>query len=141
MSGIPRDRPPARTADNDLRVLQHWEEFTAWLLAHTGRWPKSSRFTLGQRVQNHALDLVEQLVVARYDPAHRRRILIEINLTLERMRFLFRLARDTSVMPKSGFESAMRGVDDAGRMIHGWRQAIGDRATVGSGGSGGSDTP
>jgi hypothetical protein len=59
------DRPPAREAGPELLVLQRWEEFTGWLLAHTARWPKSARFTLCQRVQNHALDVTELLVVAR----------------------------------------------------------------------------
>ncbi len=124
MSPLPLDRPPAREAGPDLLVLQKWEEFTGWLLEHTNRWPKSARFTLTQRVQNQALDITELLVVARYERGERRRALREVNLKLERLRHLFRLAKAAAVMPGKGFESAMRGVDEAGRMVHGWRQAI-----------------
>ena len=127
MTTIPRDRPPAREAGPELLVLQKWEETTRWLLDHTNRWPKSARFTLAQRLQNHALDLVEMLVLARYEPAERRRLLRAANLRLERMRFLLRLAHGTGVMPAKGFERAMADLDEAGRMIHGWRVAIGDR--------------
>ena len=66
-------RPPAREAGPELLVLANWEEFTGWLLEHTVRWPKSARFTLCQRVQNHALDVIELLVVARYEPKERHR--------------------------------------------------------------------
>ena len=124
---IPLDRPPAAQAGSELLVLQKWEETAAWLLNHTARWPKAARFTLTQRLDNHALDIVELLVQARYEPGVRRRVLPEINLRLERMRFLLRLARDSKLENASGFESAIRRIDEVGRMVHGWRQAIGER--------------
>jgi len=118
------NRPAAREAGPELLVLQRWEDFCAWLIPHTGRWPKSSRFTFGQRVQNHALDIVELLVVARWEPRRRRRSLDQANLMLERLRHLFRLARGAGIMSPSGFESAMRGLDETGRMLGGWRKAV-----------------
>ena len=123
----PLGRPGAREATTDLLVAEHWERFTGWLLDHTRKWPKSARFTLAQRVENLALDVIEGLVVARYEPRERKRSLREVNLGLERMRFLCRIARDARVMPKRGFETAMRGLDETGRMVHGWRTAIGVR--------------
>lgn len=57
-------RPPAREAGAELLVLARWEEHAAWLLQHTARWPKSARFTLCRRVQDHALEVAELLVVA-----------------------------------------------------------------------------
>ena len=124
MSAYLSNRPAAREAGPELLVLQRWEDFCAWLIPHTGRWPKSSRFTFGQRVQNHALDIVELLVVARWEPRRRRRSLDQANLMLERLRHLFRLARGAGIMSPSGFESAMRGLDETGRMLGGWRKAV-----------------
>ncbi|MBI4602810.1 MAG: diversity-generating retroelement protein Avd [Planctomycetes bacterium] len=116
-------RGPQR-AGEELLVLQKWEEFTSWLLLHTAKWPKSCRFTLAQRLENHALDIVEALVSARYDPRGRLQILREVNLRLERMRFLFRIARDRGLPSARSFEAAMRAIDEAGRMLHGWRQTL-----------------
>ena len=120
-------RRPSKEAGPELLVLAKWEEFTGWLLDFSAKWPKSARFTITQRVQNHAIDVVERLVIARYEPASRAETLRSVNLVLERMRFLFRIAREARVMPASGFETAMLGVDEAGRMIHGWRQRIGEQ--------------
>jgi len=128
----PFDRPPPRKAGPELLVLQKWEAFLGWLLDHTAKWPKAARFTLTQRVENHALDVLELLVVARYEPGSRRRSLREANLLLERMRHLCRIAKDARVMPRKGFESAMRSVDEAGRMVHGWRQGAGRRRPAGT---------
>ena len=124
MSAFLSNRPAPTEAGQELIVLQRWEELCGWLLAHTGRWPKSSRFTLGQRVQNHTLDVVELLVVARWEPRLRRRSLRRANLLLERLRHLFRLARGADVMSPSGFESAMRGLDETGRLLGGWRKSL-----------------
>ncbi len=118
----------ARQAGPELLVLAHWEEFLGWFLPHTGRWPKSHRFTLCQRVQALALDVAELLVQARYDRRGRAQVLSDVNLRLERIRLLCRLARAVDAMPARGFETAIRGVDEAGRMVHGWRQHLAQRA-------------
>ena len=123
----PLDRPPPAAAGPELLVLQKWEAFTGWFLNHTARWPKAARFTLTQRLENHALDVTEMLVQARYEPRLRARLLHEANLRLERMRFLCRIALDGRVETAKGFESALRQIDEVGRMLHGWRVAIGAR--------------
>ena len=120
-------RPPARGAGSELLVLSHWESFVPWLLDHCGRWPKSARFSLTQRLENHALDVLELLVVARYQPRQRAGSLRDANLALERMRFLSRVARSRRFMSAKAFEKTMRDVDEAGRMIHGWRQTLRER--------------
>lgn len=78
-------RPPAREAGPELLVLQAWEGHVAWLLTHTGRWPRSARFGLASRVQDRALEVAEALVVARFDRAARPAKLAEVNLALERV--------------------------------------------------------
>ncbi len=115
-------RPPARDAESDWLVISKWEEHLRWLLQHTSRWPRSTRFTLTQRVQNHALDVLEMLIVARYEPTRREHNLREINLTLERSRFLLRAASHSGIMSSKGFETGMRGLDETGRLVHSWRQ-------------------
>jgi len=127
MSAPLDSRPPARTAGPELLVLQRWEESAGFLLAHTERWPKSARFTLAQRIQNHALDVVEMLAEARYEPGQRARLLKEANLRFERMRLLLRIARGAGIESKPGFEGALRRIDEAGRMVYGWRQTLGLR--------------
>jgi hypothetical protein len=82
---------------------------------------------LVQKVDRQALDILEMLVIARYEPTRRAATLREINLRLELLRFLLRLARNSKVMPERGFETAMCGIDELGRMLHGWRVAIGER--------------
>jgi len=124
MSPLLSHRPPARQAGPELLVLAKWEEFCGWLFDATARWPKSARFGLVRRVDDHALDITELLITARFEPGARRSALRAVNLRLERLRFLLRIARRRGVLQKRGFETAMRGVDEAGRMVHGWRERL-----------------
>lgn len=127
---LPTTRPSAREAGPELLCLQKWEDTAGWLIQHTAKWPKSARFSFVQKVDNQALAILENLVAARYEPGQRRKLLREVNLRLEQLRFLLRMARAQQVMPATGFETAMRGVDELGRMVHGWRVAIGEREAV-----------
>jgi hypothetical protein len=126
---IPTSRPPPRPADTNLLLLARWEEFSGWLLDRTAKWPKSARFTLTQRIENHALDVTEELIAARYQKRDRRQRLDDVNLRLERMRFLFRLALRARACPHRVFESSMRSLDEVGRMLHGWRSALSGKET------------
>ena len=71
--------PPA--TPDDLPI------FVAWLLPTTARLPKSIRFTFSQRIDNLALDVVEDLIEARYT-RHKQTILKRANLRLEKLRVL-----------------------------------------------------
>jgi len=124
----PLDRPAAREAGPEFLCLSKWEDTAGWLIEHTAKWPKSARFSFVQRVDLHVLAVLELLVTARYEPAQRGSHLREINLRLEQLRFLLRMAKRRDVMPSAGFETAMRGIDELGRMVHGWRVALGERA-------------
>lgn len=113
--------PPSKLAAPDLLVLARWEDAAAWLIEHAARWPKSHRFTFAQRVQNLALDILDRLVQARYAPARRQEALAAVNGDLARLRHLLRMAEKLRVMPSRSFETAMRHVDETGRMAYGWR--------------------
>jgi hypothetical protein len=124
---VPDPRRPPRPAAPELLVLAKFETFTAWLLQRTARWPRHARFTVTQRLQQHALDTLDDLVVARYRREERTRRLADVNLRLQRMRHLLRLALATGVCAAATFEAMQRGLDETGRMAHGWRTRAEDR--------------
>lgn len=51
---------------NDLPVFVKWLDFLEWLLRVTERFPKRVRFTFSDRINQLALDVVEDLIEARY---------------------------------------------------------------------------
>ena len=76
--------------DGDLPVFVAWLDFLAWLLPTTARLPRHVRFTFANRIDNLGLDIVEDLVEARYS-RHKIPMLARADLRLEKMRVLVRL--------------------------------------------------
>ncbi|MFT7618234.1 MAG: hypothetical protein ACI97A_001875 [Planctomycetota bacterium] len=124
----PHQRQPAKPATKELLCLQKWEEMADWFLETSSRWPKSVRFTLTQRLQNHVLDVLELLVELRYQPQKRVAGLREVNLQLTRIRYLLRLVHKRKINSVRSFEFAMRQIDEVGRMLHGWGENAKSRA-------------
>lgn len=111
-------------ADDAPAVLVAGEELLGWLLDHTARFPRDVRFTLSQRIDNLALDVYERLVEARY-ARERGAILRRVNLDLEKLRLLLRLATDRKHLPVRSLEHAATRLDHVGRMVGGWLRAEG----------------
>ena len=105
--------------DGDLPVFVAWLDFLQWLLPTTARLPRHIRFTFVNRIDNLALDVVEDLVEARYS-RDRRAVLARANLRLEKLRVLLRLCHALGYFPHARCEHAMRCVNDVGRMLGGW---------------------
>ena len=108
--------------DEELPIFTKWLEFLDWLLPTTERFPKRVRFTLSQRIDSLALDVVEDLVEARYS---RRKIehLRRANLRLEKLRVLLRVSHRHKHLPNRQYEHAMRLIYNVGRMLGGWRKS------------------
>ena len=105
--------------DADLPVFVKWLEFVEWLFPATAKFPRSVRFSLATRIEGIALDVVEDLVTARYDP-QRHRLLQEINLRLDKLRILLRLSFCLHYLALNSYEHASRQIDETGRMLGGW---------------------
>ena len=105
--------------DGDLPVFVEWMDLLAWLLPTTAQFPKHVRFTFVNRIDNLALDVVEDLVEARYS-RNKRPVLDRANLRLEKLRVLLRLCHGLGHLPHGRCEHAMRRVNEVGAMLGGW---------------------
>ena len=86
------------------------------------RFPRKQKFLLGERIQGTALDVLERLIEATYT-RNRSRHLAAANLGLEKLRFLFRLARDLRILDFRRYEHAARSIDETGRRVGAWSKA------------------
>lgn len=86
-------------------ALECHYRFILWLVPTVDRFPRSRKFSLGDRIETTALDVLERLIEATYS---RRRAahLAAANLGLEKLRFLFRLACDLRVLDRRRYEHA-----------------------------------
>jgi hypothetical protein len=111
-----RDEPP---------ILQvHWERVLQDLLNRTEKFPKNVRFTFTIRVENLALEILEALVLARWDPVERKEHLHRVDRKLAVLRVLVRLCHARRFLDNAGFEHLCRELDEAGRMVGGWQASV-----------------
>jgi hypothetical protein len=106
-------------AEEDLPAFIKWSEFVQWLFPHTEKFPKRARFTLALRIENLALDIIEDLVEARYT-RNKTAILRRINLRLEKMRILLRFSHGFRYLSTRSYEFAVKTLNQTGAMIGGW---------------------
>ena len=107
---------PARATGPALEAMYR---FLLWLVPTVEGFPRSQKFMLGDRIQSIALAVLEALIEATYSRS-RDRQLSEANLGLEKLRVLFRLAKDLRHLDARRYEHAARTLDEVGRMVGGW---------------------
>ena len=106
-------------ADNSKRtgaaVEAHYQ-FLVLLFPAVEKFPKSHKFTLSDRIETIALNVLEALIEATYT-RDRADALRRGNLGIEKLRFLIRLAADLRLLDRRRYEHAARTLDDTGRLI------------------------
>ena len=90
-------------------VFVLWEEILDDLLDRTEKFPKRIRFTISSRIENLALDIYEQLIIARYtsNVGMKAHLLHELNVQLERLRLLLRLCHRRNYLSNQAFRFLM----------------------------------
>lgn len=106
----------------DLPVFVKWMDFMKWLLNVTEKFPKKVRFTHVIRIQDIALDVVEELVEARYSKLKIPH-LMKVNICLEKIRVLLRISFESRYLPHEAYKKAMLGINETGRMVGGWMRS------------------
>ena len=100
-----------------------------WLVPTVEKFPRAQKFLLGDRIQSIALDVLEGLVEATYT-RNRVPVLRAVNLKLEKLRLLFRLATDLQILDLRRYEHAARSIDEIGRLVGGWLKASHARSSM-----------
>ncbi len=101
------------------QVVQSCHDLLLWLIPQIDKFPRSRRFTLGERLETGLLDVLELLVDVAYS-RNKETSLKRANLRLEMVRHLWRLAHELKVMATRQYEHGAKLLDDLGRQIGGW---------------------
>ncbi len=105
-----------------------WYDFAKWLLNKTEKFPKKVRFTFSTRIDNTALDVIEGIIEARYS-RRKKDTLRRIDLNVEKLQVLLRMCRDLEYLDNKGYEFASRKINEAGKMVGGWRKQQKDKGS------------
>jgi hypothetical protein len=85
-------------------ILMLTYDFLLYLIPQLSKFPRDQKFTLGDRFQNLAHDILDDFVTAYYSRFSNEKIeqLRKANVKLERLRYCIRLSHDLFVIAPLG---------------------------------------
>ncbi len=108
--------------DDELPIIRAWYEFTIWLLPKIQKFPRDMRFVLGEKIEQNVLSVLEKLIEAKYK-RQRSELLDAVNIELEKLRFLLRIAHDLKALPTKAYGMASNSLMEIGSQVGGWKKA------------------
>jgi hypothetical protein len=118
-----RGRAHAEGRGETAVVVEKAYGFLLWLLPKVEKFPRSFRFTVGDRAANVGLDLLLALVEAAYS-TDKGELLETSSRKANGLRYLLRLAKDLKLLTLASYGFAARRIEEIGRMIGGRRKSV-----------------
>jgi len=86
----------------------------------------SEKFTLGDRIQNLAHDILDDFIVAYYSKASNEKIdrLKKTNVRLERLRFAIRLSHDLKLISNEKYGKISERINTIGGTLGNWLNSL-----------------
>ena len=87
--------------------------------------PKKDRFTLGQKIDNLALIIFEQVFAAGTTTPDRKLPILEKSIaSLDLLKILVRLAKDIQALDNKKYLQLEQALQEIGRMLGGWKKGL-----------------
>jgi len=109
--------------DGTPLAVQKTYDFVLWLLPKVERFPRTHRFTVGERLTAHGLDLLTGVVEAAY-ARQKGELLEHASRKVNSTRYLLRMAKDLKLMSIDSYGFSADKLDEIGRMVGGWSKAV-----------------
>lgn len=87
--------------------------------------PKAVRFTIGARIENKFLYLLELLYLAYFTEKEKKgQKIVECVLILDTLKFLIQLAWEAKLISHKQYEEIALKLDEVGKMLGGWKRSL-----------------
>ena len=106
-------------ATQDFLVIKRGYDFSKWLLQHTGKFPKSYRFSVAAKLESGILSFIEFTTVANMR-RDKMPLLKQADEALARLRLLFRLSYEMRFINLKSYEHGSKQMNELGRLLGGW---------------------
>lgn len=104
-----------------VKVFDYWKVLVPVL----SKFPRQYKFSLGERMQNQASDVMEILVEAYYSPRDQKKALLaRANIKIEILRRYIRLAFELGLYSSKVYERLAASLNEIGRMTGGWMKSL-----------------
>lgn len=102
----------------DLKLYKETYDFLLWLYPEIKKFPKSEKYTLGERLKNITESLLLNIVLINKNTS-KQEYFKKADLDIELLRILLRLSYDLKIITFKKYEFASKKVDDIGKLLGG----------------------
>lgn len=89
--------------------------------------PKSQRYTIGVRIENTFLDLLQSTYIAYYTDKERKAAkVVDCILLLDTVKFLLQIAWEAKLVSHTQYAELANKLGEAGKMFGGWKKSLGN---------------
>ena len=106
---------------NTPKAVSDCHALIVWIVPQLDKLPRLRRFTLGERIENGLLDVLERLLEAAYSRTGTT-ALQTANLRLDVVRHLWRACHELKAVPSKRYVHGAQLMESLGRQIGGWRR-------------------
>lgn len=106
---------------NDMAIFAKAYELLKYLYPVVNRFPKSEKYTLGQRVENSALAFLEQVIIANAEK-DKSAALKKADAELEKLRIFVRLSHEFNFIGMKQYEIISGHIAELGKLLGGWKK-------------------
>ena len=100
------------------------ESYLVWL-SISPHIPKNARYTLGTRIDNKFLDLLDDSYLAYFSRKENRKVKIDACiLTLDTLKFLISIAWEAKFVSHRQYEDISLKLSEVGKMLAGWQKYL-----------------
>ncbi|MEA2103028.1 MAG: diversity-generating retroelement protein Avd [Candidatus Cloacimonadota bacterium] len=107
---------------NEVKILPALYDLIVWFSPKLSNYPKKYKYTLGDRILSIKLDILENIIDAKYSGKKKSYFLRKANLQLEKLRFLIRLSKDLQCISIKQYEQTAKRINEIGKMVGGWEK-------------------
>ncbi len=108
----------------DLTIYQKTYDLILYLFPIVDRFPKYEKFVLCSQIKNRLLYIIKQIIRANKS-RNKIPVLFDIDISLEELRVLIRLAHDRRFLSKKSYAETSRRLSEIGRLLGGWLKSVG----------------
>ncbi len=106
----------------EIKILPLLYDFIVWYSSKISNYPRKYKYTLGNRITDIQLNILEQIIEAKYGSKKKAHFLRRANIELEKLRFMIRLSKDLQCINLKTFENTSKQINTIGKMIGGWEK-------------------
>lgn len=103
----------------EYEIFSRFYKFLKYMLDRIEKYPRESKFTIGDRIVNILLKIQEGIIEGIYTK-NRYAILKEINMNLEKLRIYMRLSFEKKYISPNQYQYIFEEINEIGKMNGGW---------------------